>query len=194
MPENPSAVKRCTVSPWWRGSFARGVYGWEHTRMGLRSICDFYWAAQTLTLEGTVTSTQTGELRCEGTSQLLIEPYELLIYQPRFCTTLPTPSGAYDLTGAYVFSQPLHWDGLNKTFCPEMALTLTIGHTVTPDEDENLGYVSLDPAVGAECGRAYLLLGFNAGLELPLYYDRGGVLSNVEAVAILTGTRWVFED
>lgn len=194
MPENPSAAKRCTVSPWWRGTFARGVYQWEHTRMGLLGIQDFYWAAQTLTLTGSVGS-DTASGQFGGSNTLFIEPYQLLEYQPRFVQADPTAGdGNYTITATYIFSQPLHWDGLDGTFCPEMAVRIDIGHNVSPDPPENLGYISTDPSIGEVCGRAYLLLDFKNGKELPLYYDRTGILTNVNAVVELTGARWVFED
>lgn len=193
MPANPSTVRRCTASPWWPGTFERGVYGWEHTRMDLVTLCDFYWAAQGLTIEGEMSSNLAAG-RFAGSNFLEIEPHELLIYQPRFCEGLQTVSdGNYSVTGNYVFSQPLHWDGLNSTFCPEMAVTISIGHHVTPGQPEDLGEITIDPNVpGAiECGTAYLLRDLRHGLELPLYY-RPGILTHVSAEVILTAQRWRF--
>lgn len=167
--------------------------------MTLPQLCDFYWAAQGLSLEGEVTGYKVGGEQVAGSvagsSFLDLDAYQMLVYQPRFVFAEQTSQpGAYDFSGTYVFSQPLHWDGLDGTFCPEMVLTLMIGHDVSPQEPENLGRVSTDPSIGEQVGYADLLMDFHYGLRLPLYYEREGVLRNVSATARLTGTRWVFAD
>lgn len=195
----PEPSKRRLASPWWPtgGGFARGVYGWAHTRMGLLNIQDFYWAAQTLTLTGLIRSDQFSEtISFSGSSTLPIQPYELLDYRARTVETQPVGDGNYGVAVSYVFAGPLHWDGLDGTFCPEMTLHITIGHNVSPDPPEVLGFVTIDPnALGAQkVGDFYAMNSFRNYLKLPLFYAGAGILTGVSAEVILNGTRWVFED
>lgn len=192
--------KRCRAFPWWptNGGLSRGVYQWAHTRMDRPSICDFYWAAQTLNLTGQINADQFGgPIIFSGTSTLPIEPYELLDYRARVIQAQPVSDGNYSVAVSYVFAGPLHWDGLDGTFCPELVLDFNLGHNVSPtDPPEELGSVTIDPnGVGAvHVGYAYLMNNFENWKRMPLWYAGGGVLTGVTAEAILNGVRWQFED
>ena len=186
-------------TPWWFNGFDPDTRGWDHTRMSHLSVADFYYAAQSLHLYGSVTS---ATFSCSFNGQeasIGDEPRNLLTGGAREVYASGV-GGADDIVPdtisvTYRFAGPLHMFD-QTSFGPEMSLSAVLVKGVGSGS-QPAGEVNLVPSGGTRCGTARLMDGFTHGLNLPLYYhtalEPGSVaLADVSASVSLTGTRWAF--